>query len=216
MKPPRRPPPARPRRPQAGEDRKRTMAITLLALGAGAVTIGAFTGLGSSSRDRLRVFGSVASCEADGQIPAAECAAQYQQALSAHERSAPAFATRENCENEYGAGNCVNPSAASGRPSMFIPMMNGYLMARRATGGFQAAPLYRRPADPAGEFRQSAAFPFPITQPSSTTSSRSSFRPGFSTSSPSATRSTTRSSSGITTSSSRGGFGASARSSSGT
>lgn len=209
------PPPADADPPEQG-GRKRTIAITLLALGAGAVTIGMFSGSGTSTQPRT--YKDVASCEADKLIPSSECESNFKQALSNHERSAPAFQNRENCEKEYGAGNCANPSASSGRASMFIPLMVGYLLAQRASGGYQAAPLYRRPGDPANEFRQSAAFPFPITTPSSSSSSSSSsnFRSGssFGSSSTSSSRSTTSSPSSGITSTSRGGFGSSARGSS--
>jgi uncharacterized protein YgiB involved in biofilm formation len=214
---PRQPMPA-PQPPAEGGGRKRTIAITLLALGAGAVTIGALTT--GSDRNRTRHYTDVASCEKDNLISSTECQDNFKQALSSHERNAPAYQSREACEKEFGAGSCTNPSASSGRPSAFIPLMAGYLLAQRASGGFQSAPLYRRPGDPQGEFRQTAAFPFPITPPASSTSSSSSSRGFFgsssgSSSSPSSSTTSRPSStsSGIT-STSRGGFGSSARSSS--
>ena len=126
---------------ESGDGRKRTVAMTLLALGAGAVTIGAFSGAGTGSRDRPRTYKDPASCEAEHIVPSNECRQNFMQAVSSHERSAPGFAAREACEKEYGAGNCVNPSAGSGRASLFIPVMAGYLIGQRAGGGFQAAPL---------------------------------------------------------------------------
>lgn len=206
--------------PEPGDGRKRTIAITLLALGAGAVTIGMFSG--RSSSNSLRTYRDVASCEAGKPDSSVNCRETFTQALNSHERSAPGFSARENCEKEYGTGNCVQPSPNSGRSNVFIPAMAGFLLGQRASGGFQSAPLYRRPGDPEGEFRQSAAFPFPMTTSSSSSSSSSSRSNSslFRSSSPSSgsTTSTSRPSSssssmGVTTTS-RGGFGASSRGSS--
>lgn len=206
--------------PEPADGRKRTVAITLLALGAGAVTIGVFSGRGSSNS--LRTYRDVASCEAGRPDSSVNCRENFTQALNSHERSAPGFNSREACEKDYGQGNCVQPSSTSGRSNVFIPAMAGFLLGQRASGGFQAAPLYRRPGDPEGEFRQSAAFPFPTTSSSSSSSSSgrggSSFFGSSSSSSSSSTTtsrpSTSSSSMGVTTTS-RGGFGASGRSSSG-
>ena len=204
----------------SGDGRKRTIAITLLALGAGAVTIGTFSGAGTGSRDRPRTYKDVATCEAEKIIPSNECRQNFMQAISSHERSAPGFAAREACEKEYGASNCLNPSQASGRASLFIPIMAGYLIGQRAGGGFQSAPLYRRPGDPADEYRQSAAFPYAASSGSSSSSgSRSgSWAWGGSSSgssSGSAAPASSSSSSAVTTTS-RGGFGSSSHGSSGT
>ena len=211
-------PPPPPQTPQSGGGRKRTIAVTLIALGAGAVTIGMISGSGSKSSLEPRTYRDVANCEAERTLPTEDCKQTFTQALSAHERSAPAYPSRENCEREFGSGNCVNPSANSGRASMFIPIMAGYLIGQRAAGGFQAAPLYRRPGDPQGEFRQSAAFPFatpPGSSGTSTSGGSSSFRSTTSGSS-STVRPPTGAPGMATTTTSRGGFGASGRGSSGT
>ncbi len=197
--------PPGPETPPPPGGRKRTIAITLLAVGAGAVTIGAFSGLGSSSGDAQRTYKDIASCEAEKIIPADECRRNFTQAWSAHERSFQPYQSRDVCEKDYGAGNCTSPTTA-GQASLFIPLMAGYMIAQRA-GAYQAAPLYRRPGDPDGEFRQSAAFPFAASSSSSSSSSSSR---GFSSSSTgsSSTRTTTGTTSGFTTTS-RGGFGGS-------
>jgi len=204
----------------AGEgdsNRKRTLVISLLAFGAGAVTIGGLTGTGSSNRSETRTYRSVSQCEADKLLTPEECATNFQQARAAHESAAPAFTNRNDCEREYGAGNCAVPSST--RTSSYIPLMTAYLIGRRAGGGYQSAPMYRRPTDPANEYRLSAGFPAPLptTSTSSGTrysSSSSSFRSGSRIFTSGNRTSTSRS--GITSSrssTSRGGFGTSARSS---
>ena len=87
---------------QPGEDapasgRKRTVAISLLALGAGAVTIGVYSGGAGSGN---RTFQSVESCEAERKDNSYDCKNNFTQALNSHERSAPAFANREACEKQ--------------------------------------------------------------------------------------------------------------------
>lgn len=202
---------------ETGGSRKRTLVISLLALGAGAVTIGNFTGAGSSQSD-TRTYRDVRQCEADRLLPAAECATQFQQAKQAHERAAPAFANRADCEKEYGANNCAQPTTNPSRQNSYLPLMAAYLIGRRATGGYQAAPMLRRPGDPADEYRISAAFPAPMSTSSGSSSSTRSFNSGsriFTSGSRSSTSrgglSTSRTSTSRT-STSRGGFGASSRS----
>lgn len=198
------------------DNRKRTVAITLLAVGAGAVTIGALSGVGSSG-NRTRTFPDVATCEAQKQDTSINCGYEFNSSYNLHERNAPTYPSRQACETEFGANNCTQPSSASGRAQYFIPAMAAFMIGPRSTGGFQSAPLYRSPRDPANEFRQSAAFPYPVTYSSSSSSSSSgrSFwnSSGSSTSSPTTTSRSSTSSPVTTTS--RGGFGSSAHSSSG-
>lgn len=196
----------------AGGSRKRTLVISLLALGAGAVTIGNFTGSGSSSSD-TRTYRSIGQCEADRLLTAAECATQFQQAKQAHERAAPAFANRADCEKEFGANNCAQPTTNPARQTSYLPIMAAYLIGRRAAGGYQAAPMFRRPGDPAGEYRISAAFPAPVSTSSGPSQSSRSFSSGSRVYTSGSRTSTSRSGlSTSRTSTSRGGFGASSRS----
>jgi len=207
-----------------GASRKRTLVVSLLALGAGAVTIGNFTGAGTGPRTDTRTYRSITECEADRLLSSAECVTNFQQARASHERSAPVYAQQNDCEKEFGPGQCVRPSDPA-RASTWIPVMAAYLVGRRAAGGYQAAPMFRRPGDPRDEYRLSAGFPAPLL--GATTGSGSSGRSSFGTSSRSPSyyrsgstiftsgRNASPSRSGISSSrssTSRGGFGSSGRS----
>lgn len=75
-------------------------------------------------------------------IDRATCEQAYAEARTEHLRSAPAFATREACEQAHGAANCgwqeTNPSpdqvreprqgAAPSAGGWFMPLMMGYMM----------------------------------------------------------------------------------------
>lgn len=188
--------------------RKRTLVVSLLALGAGAAGAGAYLGSGSETDTGNRIFTSQQQCERDSAVPAEECRKQFVAAKQAHENAAPLFPSREACETEYGDGKCANPSSGS-RTSYFIPAMTGYMMGRAAGGGYQAAPLYQRRGDPPGQYRQMAAFPLaqPGAAPASRTgSSGSAFRTRTYRTNPGSSRVYTPS-----RSVSRGGFGSSSR-----
>ena len=68
-------------------------------------------------------------------------------------QSAPTFTSREACEQQFGAGNCMEPEkVADGQQpqtqnqaggSFFMPLMMGYLMGRTFGGGYAAQPVYR-------------------------------------------------------------------------
>ena len=113
---------------------------------------------------RLVLLGSasaaLAACDDGGALPAAaqfyptvnECAADHDAATCADAKAvadraqaveAPRFAQKEQCEQEYGAGNCETRQAGSG--SFFMPMMMGYMMGSMMGGNRFSQPVYRGP-----------------------------------------------------------------------
>ncbi|MBI3506301.1 MAG: DUF1190 domain-containing protein [Proteobacteria bacterium] len=89
------------------------------------------------------------------------CRQALMDARKEHVRTAPAFASKDDCEARFGIENCqpvadVKPTetqlaAAGTQPqqvreangSFFMPLLAGYMMGRIAGGGFAAQPLYR-------------------------------------------------------------------------
>ena len=83
---------------------------------------------------------------------AAECKTAYTNALKEAERTAPKYASREDCVAEFGEGQCQQtPAQSSG--SFWMPLMAGYMMGRLMSGGagYQQQPLFssKNPASPA-------------------------------------------------------------------
>lgn len=83
-----------------------------------------------------------------------ECLDAYRRAESSHVETAPKFASREQCEAEFGVENCTpapREAAAQGDPaqagvgggSWFMPAMMGFMMGRMMGGGYASAPVYR-------------------------------------------------------------------------
>lgn len=108
----------------------------------------------------------LAACGEDDQVPkdakffsdVKDCAAVYSEAtcLDAKTQSekdylaqAPRFSRKEECEKEFGAGNCETPqatgTASSGGSSFFMPMMMGYMLGNMMGGNNNRfnAPVYR-------------------------------------------------------------------------
>lgn len=142
-----------------GGGRKRTLVVSLLALGAGAVTIGAF--MESDEKTDNRIYKTVEQCKKEQFVSADECSRQFDAARVAHEKNAPLFPEKASCEQEYGEGNCKRPETSHASNRYYIPAMAGYLMGRRANGGYQSAPLFRKRGDASGQYRQMARFPYP-------------------------------------------------------
>lgn len=108
----------------------------------------------------------LAACGEDDQVPkdakffsdVKDCAAIYSEAtcLDAKTQSekdylaqAPRFSRKEECEKEFGAGNCETPqatsTASSGGTGFFMPMMMGYMLGNMMGGNNNRfnAPVYR-------------------------------------------------------------------------
>ncbi len=95
---------------------------------------------------------------------AAECKTAYTSALKEAERTAPKYASREDCVAEFGEGQCQqapaqagiapeNQAQAQSSGSFWMPLMAGYMMGRLMGGGAgcQQQPLFssKNPASPA-------------------------------------------------------------------
>jgi uncharacterized protein YgiB involved in biofilm formation len=81
---------------------------------------------------------------------AAECTTAYTNALKEAERTAPKYASREDCVAEFGEGQCQQNAAQAGTApenqaqaqssgSFWMPLMAGYMMGRLMGGGAGAS-----------------------------------------------------------------------------
>jgi len=94
-------------------------------------------------------FSSPAECIAAGYETIA-CEDSYKAALAQHQADAPRYDLRDNCEEEWGAGNCRE--SGGGSNSFFAPFLTGYLLSSALRGpnsgyyrygGYYGSPIYR-------------------------------------------------------------------------
>lgn len=79
--------------------------------------------VGCSARQDAQVVASVPDCANNTKLTLQECEAAYQKALAASEKTAPKYATENQCEAEFGADQCTK-----GRTGSFMPFMTGFLV----------------------------------------------------------------------------------------
>lgn len=144
-----------------GEDSKRTIAMTLVAVGAGAFGLWAFTATGGPKDVHGKIYRNAAHCSSDGSIAGNECQDLWRKAKVVHNSHAPAYDTKLKCEAVHDAGQCIQPADAkeAERRTKFIPRMAGYVMGKLALGRYQAAPLYKLKDDEPSKYRMSAVPP---------------------------------------------------------
>lgn len=123
---------------------RRSAAITMLLLGAAACKP-------DNPDVKEGIYATADDCRAqnpDAAAPGGECDKGFQFAKEEHEKTAPRYQSREECEVQHGSCQ-AGPQAAqsvqgSSSSSWFMPMMMGYMIGQRN----QAAPVYNlRDAD---------------------------------------------------------------------
>ncbi len=107
---------------------KRSPRLRLVLMGSASV---ALVGCGEDP-EPVGVFSSVAECLESGSYTQAQCAAALEQAKREHPRIAPRYASKEDCEADFGRGKCESPSSVAGGSSepgsFWMPLMMGYLV----------------------------------------------------------------------------------------
>lgn len=113
--------------------------------------------------ETVSMYQNADDCSSANPGKSAECTASYNNALKEAERTAPKYASREDCVAEFGEGQCQQApaqagmapenqaQAQSGGGSFWMPLMAGYMMGRMMSGGMQQQPLFssKNPASPA-------------------------------------------------------------------
>ena len=134
---------------------KRTMMITLGALGLGSVGLYFFASGGGVPASTPRVFESVAACVAAGAHENGVCETQWNEASKVHDRGAPVFATIAACETAHGSGKCVHPKTPEDeeRAKKYIPIMTGYFFGQTPQGTFKGVPLYTELSEGPNSYR---------------------------------------------------------------
>lgn len=137
---------------------KRSRRTTLLLATTALVLVAC-----DDPQEEIGAFESVGQC-VDAGNARDDCERADNEARTAHSQVAPKFASKEDCEEDFGPGKCetappVPNSGQSDRQhgSGFMPMYMGYMMGRSGSGSSVVSqPLYRawdRDAGKPGSFR---------------------------------------------------------------
>lgn len=115
--------------------------------------------------EKVTMYMNADQCSAANPGQEAQCSVAYNNAVKEAARTAPKYASREDCVADFGENQCQQaPAQAStaAEPqqsgSFWMPLMAGYMMGRMMGGGM-AQPLFtpRNPASPAnGQFVDAA------------------------------------------------------------
>ncbi len=134
------------------------------------------------SDETVSLYQNADDCSAANPSKSAECTTAYNNALKEAERTAPKYATREDCVAEFGEGQCQQAPARAGMApenqaqaqqssgSFWMPLMAGYMMGRLMGGGagFAQQPLFssKNPASPAyGKYTDATGKNYGAAQP---------------------------------------------------
>lgn len=117
------------------------------------------------SDETVSLYQNADDCSAANPGKSAECTTAFNNALKEAERTAPKYATREDCIAEFGEGQCQQAPAQAGMAptgegqaqaqnqssgSFWMPLMAGYMMGRLMGGGMGAQqPLFSSKIRPA-------------------------------------------------------------------
>ncbi|QZN96184.1 DUF1190 family protein [Symbiopectobacterium purcellii] len=139
----------------------RTYRLAQVALAISA----AFILAGCEQTDEtVSMYQNADDCSAANPSMSAQCTTAYNNALKEAEKTAPKYASKEDCVAEFGEAQCTPVPAQAGTAaqptqtsSSWMPLMAGYMMGRMMGGGagFAQQPLFssRSPASPAnGQF----------------------------------------------------------------
>lgn len=126
--------------------RKSRTVSTLILAGAAVALAGCDAGT-----EEAKLYSSVDTCKTE--MAAEQCEQEWKAAQEEHLRTAPQFADKAQCEQEFGAESCqqVEQKTAEGQAtgsqatgssagSFFMPLMMGYMMGNMMSGG--ARPVY--------------------------------------------------------------------------
>ncbi|WP_426028321.1 DUF1190 domain-containing protein [Brevundimonas sp. TWP2-3-4b2] len=88
-------------------------------------------------------YTSIDECKAANDVSDTECDTAYAAAQSEAERSAPRYATRAECEGQWGPEQCRSLNTGGG--SFFGPLATGFIIGQLLNGGGYrgGGPLYR-------------------------------------------------------------------------
>lgn len=122
---------------------KRSRNAVLVLMGASPLLLASCGGETESEA----AYTTVEHCVKDGGTQES-CLAAYDKAQAEHLKSAPRYATREECAAQHGDDQCEERPGAGGGGSFFVPFMSGFFISqilnRSSTPtSYYSSPLYR-------------------------------------------------------------------------
>lgn len=135
------------------------------------------------SDETVSLYQNADDCSSANPGKSEQCTTAFNNAQKEAEKTAPKYATREDCVAEFGEGQCQQAPAQAGvgttnaesqsSGSFWMPLMAGYMMGRMMGGGagFQQQPLFtsRAPNSPAnGRFVDASGKSFGSATPGRT------------------------------------------------
>lgn len=108
--------------------------------------------------EKVSMYMNADQCSQANPGQSAQCTTAYNNAVKEAARTAPKYASREDCVAEFGENQCQQVPAAAGADtqhssSPWMPLMAGYMMGRMMGGMSQPLFTPRNPASPArGQF----------------------------------------------------------------
>ncbi|ACE85998.1 DUF1190 domain-containing protein [Cellvibrio japonicus] len=101
-------------------------------------------GCGEDREQSAVVFSSPTECAQSLVVSAEQCESDYTAAQALHPQVAPKYLNKQECEADFGAGQCETaPYQTTSGGSVFMPMMMGFL-AGQLMGGANAQNLQAR------------------------------------------------------------------------
>ncbi|WP_025119946.1 MULTISPECIES: DUF1190 family protein [unclassified Serratia (in: enterobacteria)] len=100
--------------------------------------------------ETVSLYKNADDCSTSNPSMSEQCTTAYNNALKEAEKTAPKYATREDCVAEFGDAQCTQAPAQAGMAaesqssgSMWMPLMAGYMMGRMmGGGGYAQQPLF--------------------------------------------------------------------------
>jgi uncharacterized protein YgiB involved in biofilm formation len=103
---------------------KRSRKLELSLMGVAPLALSAC----SPSPENL-VYENLSDCYSDPRVTQVACNDAYNRALTEHVRTAPHFASMDQCQATYGPGQCDIRLDPAGNP-YYSPRMNGFMVGR--------------------------------------------------------------------------------------
>jgi uncharacterized protein YgiB involved in biofilm formation len=121
---------------------KKSKTVRLVLLGGTSLALAGCDDSGPPTDAKF--FSSLNECTAH--YSEDKCRTMVKKAEEQHVAEAPKFTKKEECEGQFGVGNCESrqaPTEAGGIGSFFMPMMMGYMMGNMLGGRGWGSPVYR-------------------------------------------------------------------------